>query len=288
MLPVLTRGMLSGDTWHAPLVTRVSGEYDHILAAKLEVVVHDLMSGVYHIDLTIALPGPHMVTVRLDGYETLGSPMHMTAAKPRPVMSMKAAGKSRADTLYSVASAIANAGANWAFKSWTELAYEKRDKLQMLMNVASHLANHDILFCWKQWSSFGNSKKKARQQLDVALRAIFLLKARKGMNAWLEFYYARVRNTDLLKRALLALTTSALYVGFNTWYFNLYPEEALDDGSFESFIGGGSFHEEGAKREAPPAGSILGRVQELQHGEGDSFHVKVMHEGDEYESDPDD
>ena len=36
------------------------GEYDHILAAKLECLVHDLLNGIYHVDLTIALPGPHV------------------------------------------------------------------------------------------------------------------------------------------------------------------------------------------------------------------------------------
>ena len=40
--------------------------------------------------------------------------------------SLKAAGKSRGETLFVVASALANAGINWAFKTWGELADERR------------------------------------------------------------------------------------------------------------------------------------------------------------------
>ena len=53
------------------------------------------------------------MTCRLDGHEMIGSPLHIMATKPRVLASMKAAGKSRGETLYAVASAIANAGINW-------------------------------------------------------------------------------------------------------------------------------------------------------------------------------
>ena len=194
--------------------------------------------------------------------------------------------------------------------------------MKMLRRVASTLANREVFFCWNVWLDFGVETKRVRKAMGGALRAVQMQITRRGLNAWFEFHYARVRavrahththththstytdtvaahatasvlschltvafeltqtrNHDLLRRALAALTIGDLYIGFNTWYCNLYPEKVFDDGSFDD----GSIHEQFAKRAAPPAGSILGLVHERHHGDEDSFHVKVMQEDDENE-----
>ena len=51
--------------------------------------------------------------------------MPILAARPKVLASVKAAGKSRGETLYAVGAAIANAGINWAFKSWNDWSVEE-------------------------------------------------------------------------------------------------------------------------------------------------------------------
>ena len=201
-------------------------EYDHVLAPKLECVVHDIENGVYHIDMTAARPGMHSLTVRLDGAEVIGSPLSIHATKARVLASMKAAGKSRGETLYAVGAAIANAGINWAFKHWAELAYERRDKLDMLAAVARKLRNMDVLYGWVLWLEFAEDHVERVRKLDVALRALRTQWESRGFNAWIDFVQSRMRNRELLVRTLGAITSQALHAAFNTWFANLYPDKA--------------------------------------------------------------
>jgi len=218
-------------------------EYDHILAAKLECLVHDISNGLYHIDLTVARPGSHTMTVRLDGVEVLGSPLSIVAVKPKVFASLKSAGKSRGETLYAVGAAIANAGINWAFKSWEEWSYEVRDKLELLESVARKLKNADVAACWIIWREVSDAKLKARQALRFAIRALTKQWLRFGLNSWVDFADSRRRNRELLMRALGAFSSIGVHCCFNTWYANIYPEKADDHhrASFNSgsFKGGG-------------------------------------------------
>ena len=164
--------------------------------------------------------------MRLDGAEVIGSPLTIHATKARVPASMKAAGKSRGETLYAVAAAIANAGINWAFKHWAELAYERRDKLDMLAAVARSLRNKDALFCWRLWLEYADEHAERVRQIDLAVRALSKQWELRGFNAWIDFVQSRLRNQELLVRTLGAITSQALHAAFNTWFANLYPDKA--------------------------------------------------------------
>ena len=195
-------------------------EADHILAPKLECSVHDILNGVYHIDLIVAQPGLHTMMVRLDGVEVLGSPLSIMAIKPRVLASMKAAGKSRGETLYAVGAAIANAGINWAFKSWAEWAYDNREALDTLSSVAAALRNRHIYASWSCWREQTTAYKHARHKMSKALAAVHKQITRRGLNSWLDFVACRRRNTELLYRVVGALKSLQLLIGFNTWVAN--------------------------------------------------------------------
>ena len=202
-------------------------EYDHILAAKLECAVVDNLTGTYAIDLTCAMPGLHVVTVRLDGVEVIGSPLSIVASKQRVLASVKAAGKSRGETLYAVGAAIANAGANWAFKLWSELAYERQDKLTVLLRVASSLLNADVRACFATWYDNGQAYKATRASLERVLRSVKKQIVRRGWNSWVSYADDRRYHVDLLASTVATIKGHALMIGFNTWFEVLYPQNAV-------------------------------------------------------------
>jgi hypothetical protein len=207
-------------------------EADHILAPKLECVVHDNGTGTYTIDLTVARPGPHTVIVRLDGVEVLGSPAEIVATKPRVLASMKAAGKSRGETLYAVGAAIANAGINWAFKSWGELAWDRRDKIEYLMSVARMIVGAKLVAGLNTWTEHAQITRERRQLFTKAVSAIVRQIERRGLNAWIEFTHARSRNSELLTRTVGAFQRMELNRAFNTWLANMFTEFSMAGKSF--------------------------------------------------------
>ena len=97
-------------------------EHDHILAPKLEWEVIDADNGNYFVDLTTVRPGAHSVTVKMDGEEVIGSPLALNAVAPKVMAVSMSVGKSRGETLFVCASAIANAAIKWALGEWVDVS----------------------------------------------------------------------------------------------------------------------------------------------------------------------
>lgn len=202
-------------------------EADHILAAKLECAVNDLDTGVYEIALTCANAGIHVVVVRLHGVEVIGSPLTLTAVKPMAKSNAMTAGKSRGETLYAVASAIANAGISWGFKHWTLLSYERHDLVAWLRRVAYRIVNLDAYWAFHEWFEGAAIVREAKAELTKAVNSLQKQMQRRVMNTWIDWYETRVFNGELMTRALGALQSIPVRSAFNTWY-------ALVNGSFRS------------------------------------------------------
>jgi len=197
-------------------------EADHVLAPKLEYVVRDNETGVYYIDVTAAQPGRHTMTVRLDGAEVIGSPLDLDAARPRVLASVKAAGKSRGETLYAVASAIANAGINWAFKTWADWSLERRARLDYLAYCAGHIKNADLRDLFVTWKQVSLAFQEARKELRKVLNAIHKQLCRRSLNSWIAFAEERSYNVALLNRVLGTLSNFKISRAFNSWIHHLY------------------------------------------------------------------
>jgi len=196
-------------------------EMDHILAPKLESQIEDQLNGSYVITLTAAQPGDHMVTLRLDDAEVIGSPMPLTFTRPRILASTKAAGKSRGETLFVVASAIANSGINWAFTSWLETSENHRDVFKWLHSIAAALVHADVRICFSTWHANALERAAVWKTIEHALRAVHRQFERKGFNAWLLFAMERARKVALLRRTINALVSLEMHMAFNTWFDTL-------------------------------------------------------------------
>ena len=138
--------------------------------------------------------------------------------------SLKAAGKSRGETLYAVASAIANAGINWAYKSWNDWSWERREKVDLLSRVGHVIGNADLLWTFQNWAANSMARSEVLARLRRCMVAVHCVIMKKGLNAWLDFWESRTRNRQLLNAAIRAMQMGNLYVGFNTWFLNLYPD----------------------------------------------------------------
>lgn len=209
-------------------------EMDHILAPKLESHIEDQLNGSYVITLTAAQPGDHVVTLRLGDTEVIGSPMPLTFTRPRILASTKAAGKSRGETLFVVASAIANAGLNWAFTSWLATSENHRDVFKWLHSIAAALVHADVRICFSTWLENAVQRAAVWKTIEGALRAIRRQFERKGFNAWLLFALERARKVALLRRTLNALVSLEMHMAFNTWFetLDLFATDVTHSTSF--------------------------------------------------------
>lgn len=212
-------------------------EADHMLAPKIEWQVIDQDTGTYYIDLTCANPGLHSITVRLGMVDVIGSPLYLEATRPRVLASMKAAGKSRGETLYACAAAIANAGVLWAFRHWEEQAALRADKMYIMRKAAMALLYADLRSCFQTWIVNGDERQHLKGVLQRAIRAVQFQWSRKGFNAWTEYSQSRSYNYGLLMRVIGSLQNQKLQRGFATWFYTLYPhkrKDALGDYIYDS------------------------------------------------------
>ena len=213
-------------------------EAAHMLAPKLEYQVRDQDTGVYHIDVTCANPGLHTIIVRLAGVEVIGSPMDFEATRPRVNTAIKTAGKSRGETLYAVAAAIANAAVLWAYRHWETAAEERAGQMYILRKAATGLLYADVRNCFLQWIDSAAHRAHMMGMLNRAARAVRSQLALKGYNAWVEFADSRSRNQRLLMRVAGSMINQRLQRGFSTWFAVLYPNKMKDamGENIESFV----------------------------------------------------
>ena len=191
---------------------------DHMLAAKMECAVEDKGNGLYCIVLIAVQPGEHMLTVRLNSVEVIGSPVTLVARRPRMLASTKAAGKSRGETLYAVASAIANAGINWAFKNWADWAYGRQDAWSVLRRAARQLLSASSKMCFNAWVDNAAERRQVRAMMDRCIRTVLSLMLRKGYNAWIAYSQSYGRVSSLLKLSIAGLSHGRVRSAFNTWF----------------------------------------------------------------------
>lgn len=177
-----------------------------------------------------ACPHGFVAQVRLEGIEVIGSPLDLEAARPRVLASVKAAGKSRGETLYAVASAIANAGINWAFKTWADWCYERRSQLDFLAGVASHILNADVMQLFVEWARNARLSRDMHNQLARVVNAIHQQMQRRCLNTWISFAEERSYNVGLLNRVLSTLSNHRISRAFNSWIHHLYgPRSTASD-----------------------------------------------------------
>ena len=198
-------------------------ELDHVMAPKLQCEVADQNDGVYAVTLTAVQKGEHTLTVRLSGAEVIGSPFTVIVQKPRIIASTKAAGKSRGETLYAVASAIANAGINWAFKTWDDRAYERRDFLDVIRTAALSLLNSGARACFNQWCEYAAVTGGNKADIAHAVKVLMNQLMHKGFTTWCENAYELGRARALVGGALKKMNSKPLLLAFNTW-FNSVPQ----------------------------------------------------------------
>ena len=254
----------------APIEVHVSeppikpgSDADHILAAKMACTVRDEGSGTYHIELTAAQPGEHSVLVRMGGDEVIGSPLVLQLSKPKLLASTKAAGKSRGETLYAVGAAIANAGLNWAYKTWAEYAYERRAALETLAAVGGNFLHTSTAQAFKTWLRYVNDTANSMRLLSGAVNACLRQYTRRAFNTWIDRAAERKELRGTLRQVLKGMS-SPLLRAFNTWFANLDYAELHEDHRRQSLViraGSGSADGEMGGHSA----SFVGRI-ERQYG----------------------
>ncbi len=203
-------------------------ELDHIMAPKLEQSVLDSGRGSYLIQITAVQEGLHVLTVHLDGQEVIGSPLSLQFEKPPVLASTKVAGKSRGDTLFAVASALANMGINWAFREWLELVYDRIDLLDVIRSAAFAMLHVDVRWAFNAWIEMSEYNAWVTHIIAGArkLRVKGLLA--QYMHNWSRF--AMIRAKVIAKLALWMNTEDGqlqreLLHAFNTWKATLKPHE---------------------------------------------------------------
>ena len=203
-------------------------ELDHIMAPKLEHSIADTGKGVYLLMVTAVQEGRHALMVHLDGQEVIGSPLALKFEKPPVLASTKIAGKSRGDTLFAVASALANMGINWAYRNWEEFTDAKMEQMNCIRSAAFALLNGDVRWAFNTWSEEAMFKKWVRSIIDRAAGIRRQGQVSNLFNLWSRV--TMIRAKVIAKIALLMNLESGepqkqLLLAFNTWKANLKPRD---------------------------------------------------------------
>lgn len=83
--------------------------------------------------------------------QVIGSPLTLMVERPPVLASTKVAGKSRGETLFAVASAIANMGINWAFHEWLGYFFAQEAVLDVIRAAAYAILHVDIRWSFNTW-----------------------------------------------------------------------------------------------------------------------------------------
>jgi len=198
-------------------------ELDHMMAPKLAHSVTDNGDGVYLLMVTAVQEGTHTLMVHLDGQEVIGSPLTLQIEKPPVLASTKIAGKSRGDTLFAVASAIANMGVNWAYRNWEEFTDAKMEQMAAIRSAAFAILHVDLRWSFNTWLDKWHELKWVRNVISNAAHIRTRGQLAQAVNLWIRF--SKVRARVIAKLALIISSEAnnpqrQLLLAFNTWKAN--------------------------------------------------------------------